>query len=63
MDALIKAVKHFIRIREDDLLQQENEFACNYSSFLPGNLQRLYADVKEGERFGRVAIYCIVCGD
>jgi len=56
---------------------KENEFACNYSSFLPGtpsdtaiqaleettlylisydNLQRLYADVKEGERFGRLAI-------
>lgn len=56
---------------------KENEFACNYSSFLPAkpsdtgiqaleettlylisydNLQRLYADVKEGERFGRLAI-------
>ena len=56
---------------------KENEFVCNYSSFLPGkpsdvgiqaleettlyliskdNLQRLYADVKGGERFGRLAI-------
>jgi len=56
---------------------KENEFSCNYSSFLPGtpsdtaiqaleettlylisydNLQRLYADLKEGERFGRLAI-------
>ena len=56
---------------------KETEFACNYSSFLPGkpsetgiqaleettlylisydNLQRLYADVKEGERFGRLGI-------
>ena len=56
---------------------KENEFACNYKSFLPAkpsdtsiqaleettlylisydNLQRLYADVKEGERLGRMAI-------
>jgi CRP-like cAMP-binding protein len=127
MDALIKTVKHFIRISSEEetiisdlfaeshlkpgeyfleegkvcrsvafiekgllryfvtqdgnektiYFNKENEFACNYSSFLPGkpsdtsiqaleettlslisydNLQRLYADVKEGERFGRLAI-------
>ena len=127
MDALIKAVKHFIRISSEEeaiisnlfteshlkpgeyfleegkvcrsvafiekgllryfvtqdgnektiYFSKENEFACNYSSFLPGkpsdtgiqaleettlylisydNLQRLYEDVKEGERFGRLGI-------
>ena len=56
---------------------QENEYVCNYESFLPqspsskiiqaledsevliisyGNLQLLYANVREGERFGRIAI-------
>lgn len=56
---------------------QENEFVCNYESFLPqkpsskiiqaledsdvliishADLQSLYANVREGERFGRIAI-------
>ena len=56
---------------------RENEFVCNYQSFLPrvastkniqaledtrlriisyDNLQRLYREIREGERFGRMAI-------
>jgi len=56
---------------------QENEYVCNYESFLPqkpsskiiqaledsvvfvisyNDLQSLYANVREGERFGRIAI-------
>jgi CRP-like cAMP-binding protein len=56
---------------------QENEFVCNYESFLPqkpsskiiqaledsdvliishADLQSFYANVREGERFGRIAI-------
>jgi CRP-like cAMP-binding protein len=56
---------------------QENDYVCNYESFLPQspsskiiqaledcdvmvisqtNLQILYANVREGERFGRIAI-------
>ena len=56
---------------------QENDYVCNYESFLPqspsskiiqaledcdvlvishGDLQVLYANVREGERFGRIAI-------
>jgi CRP-like cAMP-binding protein len=56
---------------------QENEYVCNYESFLPqkpsskiiqaledsvvfvisyNDLQLLYANVREGERFGRIAI-------
>jgi CRP-like cAMP-binding protein len=56
---------------------QENDFVCNYESFLPqspsskiiqaledcdllvishADLQILYADIREGERFGRIAI-------
>jgi len=56
---------------------RENEFVCNYPSFLPQipsdksiqaveetelylisyeNLQRFYKEIKEGEKFGRVAI-------
>jgi CRP-like cAMP-binding protein len=56
---------------------QENEYVCNYESFLPqlpsskniqaledsevfvishADLQLLYANVREGERFGRIAI-------
>lgn len=59
---------------------QENEYACNYESFLPqkpsskiiqaledsivlaisyDDLQLLYANVSEGERFGRIAIEAV----
>jgi len=59
---------------------QENEFMCNYESFLPQNpsskiiqaledsivfvisyadLQLLYANVRDGERFGRLAIEAV----
>jgi len=59
---------------------QENQFACNYESFLPQkpsskiiqaledsvvltishhDLQLLYANVREGERFGRLAIEAV----
>jgi CRP-like cAMP-binding protein len=59
---------------------QENEYVCNYESFLPqkpsskiiqaledsdllvishNDLQLLYANVREGERFGRIAIEAV----
>jgi len=59
---------------------QENEYLCNYESFLPqkpsskiiqaledsevliishADLQLLYANVREGERFGRIAIEAV----
>jgi len=59
---------------------QENEYVCNYESFLPqkpsskiiqaledsvvlvisyADLQLLYANVREGERFGRIAIEAV----
>jgi CRP-like cAMP-binding protein len=59
---------------------QENNFVCNYESFLPqspsskiiqaledcdvlvishGDLQKFYATVREGERFGRLAIEAV----
>lgn len=59
---------------------QENEYVCNYESFLPqspsskiiqaledtevfvishGDLQLLYANVRQGERFGRIAIEAV----
>lgn len=59
---------------------QENEYVCNYESFLPqlpsskniqaledsevfvisyANLQLFYANVHEGERFGRIAIEAV----
>lgn len=59
---------------------QENQYVCNYESFLPqspsskiiqaledsdvlvishSDLQALYANVREGERFGRIAIEAV----
>jgi CRP-like cAMP-binding protein len=59
---------------------QENEYVCNYESFIPqkpsskiiqaledsvvfvishSDLQLLYANVREGERFGRIAIEAV----
>lgn len=59
---------------------QENQYVCNYESFLPQNpsskiiqaledsevfvishsdLQSLYANVREGERYGRIAIEAV----
>lgn len=59
---------------------QENEYVCNYESFLPqkpsskiiqaledsdlfvishNDLQLLYANIREGERFGRIAIEAV----
>jgi CRP-like cAMP-binding protein len=59
---------------------QENQYVCNYESFLPqspsskiiqaledsdvlvisyNDLQKLYANVREGERFGRIAIEAV----
>jgi CRP-like cAMP-binding protein len=59
---------------------QENEYVCNYESFLPqkpsskiiqaledsdvlvishADLQLLYASIREGERFGRIAIEAV----
>jgi CRP-like cAMP-binding protein len=59
---------------------QENQYVCNYESFLPqspsskiiqaledtyvlvishSDLQSLYANVREGERFGRIAIEAV----
>jgi len=73
-------VRYFINvdgIEKTIYFNKENEFICNYQSFLPRtpsntniqaveesvlrvisfeNLQRLYSDVKEGDKFGRQAI-------
>jgi len=73
-------VRYFMNVDGSEMtiyFNKENEFVCNYQSFLPRiasntsiqaveesvlrvisfeNLQRLYSGVKEGDKFGRIAI-------
>jgi CRP-like cAMP-binding protein len=73
-------VRYFINVDGTEktiYFNKENEFTCNYQSFLPRiasntniqaveesvlrvisfeNLQRLYSDVKEGDKLGRLVI-------